>query len=121
MQTTPSGHTKAIRATRVVGTAIHDTKGNRIGDVQDIVLDKMSNNIMFAVISFGGFLGVGEKYHAVPWSALDYSEAEDAYVVGLSKEELAAAPADSLDALTGGEGISYRNKSFDYYKARPYW
>lgn len=118
---TSSGHTKAICATRVVGTAIHDASGNKIGDVEDVVLDKLSNNIMFAVISFGGFLGIGEKYHAVPWSELDYDEAQDAYVVNLSREQLQAAPADSLEALTGGEGIPYRNKSFDYYKTQPYW
>ena len=52
------------------------------------MLEKMSNGIMFAVIGFGGFLGIGEKYHAIPWSALDYDEDKGGYVVPFTKEQL---------------------------------
>jgi len=119
--TTPSGHTEAIRAKKVIDTAVKDVEGNRIGEVKDIVLDKMSNNIMFAVVSFGGFLGIGEKYHPIPWDLLDYDEDFDAYVIGLTKDELKAAPADSIKELTKDAGYSYRNQAYDYYKTPPYW
>ena len=66
MQTT-TGHTTAIRAKTVLGTSVKDPAGNHIGTIEDIVLDKQSNAIMFAVIGFGGFLGMGEKYHPIPW------------------------------------------------------
>ena len=75
---TVSGHTSAIRAKKVLGTKVTDTSGNKIGTIEDIILDKQSNNILFAVVGFGGFLGMAEKYHPIPWSALDYEPDENA-------------------------------------------
>ncbi|MER8753899.1 PRC-barrel domain-containing protein, partial [Mesorhizobium sp. M1050] len=60
---TPSGHTDAIRASRVIGTTVYNTAGKEIGTIDDVMLEKTANGIMFAVISFGGFLGIGERYH----------------------------------------------------------
>jgi sporulation protein YlmC with PRC-barrel domain len=119
--TTASGHTSAIRAKKVIGTDVKDTSGATIGKVEDIMLDKQSSNIMYAVVGFGGFLGMGEKFHPVPWSQLDYSKTDGAYVVALTKDQLTAAPADSLDALTRDDGMAYRDKAFEYYKVKPYW
>ena len=118
---TASGHTSAIRAKKVLGTNVKDTAGKKIGEIEDVVLDKQSNNIMFAVVGFGGFLGMAEKYHPIPWSSLDYNENENAYVVSYSKEQLQAAPAGSIDELTREDGLSVRNKTYDYYKAPRYW
>jgi sporulation protein YlmC with PRC-barrel domain len=118
---TASGHTTAIRAKKVIGTAVKDTAGNKIGTIEDVVLDKLSNNIMFAVVGFGGFLGMAEKYHPIPWSALDYDERENAYVVSYSKEQLKAAPAGSIDELTGDDGLAMRDRTYAYYKAPRYW
>jgi sporulation protein YlmC with PRC-barrel domain len=119
--TTSSGHTNAILSSRVVGTKVRDAAGNSVGEVKDIVLDKTSNNIMFAVVSFGGVLGVGEKYHALPWRELDYDPTADSYVVSWSKEQLKAAPADSIDELTRADGTAYRERAFDYYNTPRYW
>lgn len=120
-QATPSGHTRAILSSRVVGTVVRDASGNRIGKVEDIVLDKLDNNIMFAVIGFGGVLGVGEKFHPVPWSLLDYDPEQECYVVNLTAEQLKAAPADSINELTRDNGLTYRDRIYDYYKAPRYW
>jgi sporulation protein YlmC with PRC-barrel domain len=115
--TTASGHTSAIRAKKVIGTSVKNTAGQKIGEIEDIVLDKSSNSILFAVIGFGGFLGVKEKFHPVPWSALDYSETAGSYIVSFSKEQLQAAPADSLEKLTKNDGAgAYRDRANDYYK-----
>ncbi len=119
--TTASGHTSAIRAKKVIGTDVKDTRGQTIGEVEDVVLDKTSNNIMFAIVGFGGFLGMGEKYHPVPWSSLKYSEQEGSYVVNFTKEQLKAAPADSLEELTSSDGMAYRDRAYDYYQAPRYW
>jgi sporulation protein YlmC with PRC-barrel domain len=114
--TTPSGHTSAIRAKKVIGTTVKNTAGEKIGQVEDIVLDKTSNSIIFAVVGFGGFLGMNEKFHPVPWSALDYVESEDSYVVPFTKEQLQAAPADSIDKLTRTDGAaSYATRADEYY------
>lgn len=119
--TTATGHTAAIRAKKVIGTNVKDTAGKKIGEVEDVVLDKLSNNIMFAIVSFGGFLGVGEKYHPIPWSALNYDEKAGAYVVNFTKEQLQGAPADSIAELTKNDGLAYRDRAYDYYKAPRYW
>ncbi len=118
---TVSGHTSAIRAKKVAGTTVKDRAGNKIGVIEDVVLDKLSNNIMFAIVSFGGFLGMAEKYHPVPWSSLDYDKEMSSYVVDFTKEQLQAAPAASIEELTRDDGQMFRDKAFDYYKAPRYW
>jgi sporulation protein YlmC with PRC-barrel domain len=121
IMTTVTGHTSAIRAKKVIGTSVKDPSGAAIGKVEDIVLDKLSNNIMFAIVGFGGFLGMGEKFHPLPWSTLDYDDTENGYVVSLTKEELEAAPAYSMEELTQGDGTQFRDRVYDYYKAPRYW
>ncbi len=118
---TVSGHTSAIRAKKVIGTSVKDATGATIGRVEDIVLDKLSNNIMFAIVGFGGFLGVGEKFHPLPWSTLDYDEDADGYVVNLTRQQLEAAPAFTMDELTRGDGTQFRERGYDYYTATRYW
>ena len=118
---TASGHTAAILASRVQGTSVYNADGENIGHVEDIVLDKTSDKIMFAVVGFGGFLGIGEKYHPVPWSSLDYDEDRGGYIVPFTKDQLKAAPAHGIDELTRGDGRAMRQSTFDYYKDAPYW
>jgi hypothetical protein len=76
---------------------------------------------MFAVVSFGGLLGMGEKYHPLPWSLLYYDENDGNYVVTVSKEELKSAPAYTLTDLTQGEGVVFRNAVFDHHHTPRYW
>lgn len=121
--TTASGHTSAILASRVKGTAVYNASGDKIGTVEDIVLDKQSNQIMFAALGFGGFLGAGEKYYPVPWSLLDYSEDKGGYVVPLNKDQLDAAPNYDLKDLTKHDGSigDVREASYSYYRVNRDW
>ncbi|HKT71427.1 MAG TPA: PRC-barrel domain-containing protein [Steroidobacteraceae bacterium] len=119
--TTATGHTSVIRAKKVLGTKVTDRSGKKIGEVEDVMLDKGSNSIIFAVIGFGGFLGIAEKYHPIPWAALNYDESQGAYVVDYTKEQLQAAPAGSIDELTRQNGVQFRGQVYDYYKAPRYW
>ena len=118
---TATGHTTAIRAKKVIGTSVKSRGGEKIGKIEDIVLDKQSNNIMFAVVGFGGLLGAGEKFHPLPWSTLDYNDKEDAYVVPYNEDQLKAAPCDTIKELTKDDGLAYRDRTYDYYKADRYW
>ncbi len=117
---TTSGHTSAIRASKVIGSNVFNTTGEKIGKVEDVVLDKTSSNILFAVVGFGGFLGMNEKFHPLPWSTLDYEKRKEGYVVNVTKEQLEAAPSDAIDQLTKGDA-QMRNDVYDYYKAPRYW
>jgi sporulation protein YlmC with PRC-barrel domain len=121
IMTTSTGHTSAIPATKVLGTRVQDRAGNKIGEVKDVILDKQSPHIMFAVLSFGGFLGVGEKYHPIPWAALDYDEDANSYVVPFSREQLQAAPAGSVEELTQNDGMNFRDRTYAYYRVERYW
>ena len=118
---TPEGHTTAIRASRVIGTDVYNTSGDKIGEIEDVMLDKMNNNIMFAVVGFGGFLGMGEKYHAIPWGPLDYQKDKGGYVVPFTKDQLKDAPAHSLNELSKDDGYAARDASYEYYQVERYW
>jgi len=121
--TTSSGHTTAILASKVKGTAVYNSSGDKIGTVEDVVLDKQSNQIMFAALGFGGVLGMGEKYYPVPWSMLNYDEKTGGYVVPLSKDRLENAPAYSLKDLTKHDGSlgTIREQTYSYYKVNRDW
>jgi sporulation protein YlmC with PRC-barrel domain len=121
--TTPSGHTTAILASRVKGTNVYNSAGEKIGHVEDVVLDKQSNRIMFAALGFGGFLGMGEKFHPIPWSLLSYSKEKGGYVVPMATEVLKNAPVSELKDLTNNDGQygDLREKSYNYYKVTKDW
>lgn len=118
---TASGHTTAIRATRALGTDVYNLDGQKIGKVEDIILDKTDNSIMFAVVGFGGFLGIGEKFHPLPWATLDFDKEQDGYVVPFTRDELEAAPADTITELTKDDGRFARQEAYRYYQIDPYW
>ncbi|HVV26557.1 MAG TPA: PRC-barrel domain-containing protein [Rhizomicrobium sp.] len=121
--TTSSGHTSAILASRVRGTPVYNGSGERLGTVEDVVLDKLSNQIMFAALGFGGVLGVGEKYHPVPWSLLDYDEDRGGYVVPFDKDLIKTAPAYKLNELTRHDGslAGIREETYSFYNIGPDW
>jgi sporulation protein YlmC with PRC-barrel domain len=121
--TTSSGHTTAILASRVKGTAVYNSAGDKIGTVEDIVLDKTSNQIMFAALGFGGFIGVGEKYYPVPWSLLNYDENKGGYVVPLDKDRIESAPAYDINDLTKHDGSlgNIRETTYSYYNVNRDW
>src|SRR4051794_36640331 len=64
--------TTLISAEKVSGTDVYNTAGDSLGEVHDVMIDKVSGRVTYAVMSFGGFLGIGQKYHPLPWSSLVY-------------------------------------------------
>jgi sporulation protein YlmC with PRC-barrel domain len=120
---TSSGHTKAILASKVKGTNVYNTNGDKIGHVEDVVLDKTTDHIMFAALGFGGVLGMGEKYAPVPWSMLDYQPDKGGYVVPMTEDIIKKAPAYDLSDLTKSDGAfgDIRATSYDYYNVKRDW
>ena len=115
MVTETSTHT-LITGKRVTGTPVLDNAGERIGHVEDLSIHKVSGQVVYALISFGGFLGIGEQLHPVPWSVLDYDPEKGGYVTSLTKEELNNAPAlTEKDLEDLGAGDVWRTRIFDYY------
>jgi sporulation protein YlmC with PRC-barrel domain len=117
---TASGHTSAISARRVLDKKIKDLSGNKIGVVEDLILDKLSNNVLFAAVSFGGVMGIGEKYFPLPWSLLTYDVSDDSYIVNVSSDQLQTAPAYTVKELTEDDGERYRIQAFEFYNTARY-
>ncbi|HEY0802229.1 MAG TPA: PRC-barrel domain-containing protein [Steroidobacteraceae bacterium] len=114
---TASAHILAIGAKKMLGTGVKDPSGKSIGKLHDLMLDKESNNIMYAVVGFGGFLGMGAKYRYVSWPELKY-DGDGAYVVPFTKDQLIAGPADSVVASTRANGAGYRDPAHEYYRVQ---
>jgi len=75
----------------------------------------------YAVMSFGGFLGLGNDYHPLPWNTLKYDTRQDGYIVGLTKQQLEAAPRFSRDDNPAWGNRAFEQSIHDYYRAPPYW
>jgi hypothetical protein len=115
-----------ITASRVNGAAVYNPAGERIGHIDDLSIDKVSGQVRYALLAFGGFLGIGETFHPLPWPVLEYEPRKDGYVVPLDKEELRAAPNYTREELAafGAGDRGYRDAVYSYYGrwgASPYW
>ena len=117
--TTPTQPT--ILAKKVIGTKVVNVTGDDIGKIEDVVLDKSSNSIMFAVVGFDGFFGINEKFHPVPWSSLNYDRRLQSYVVPYTMEQLREAPVGTIEELTGDLGEEFRDRSYKYYDVPRDW
>ena len=113
--------TRLISGDRVSGTSVYNEAGESLGEIDDVMIDKVSGRVAYAVMSFGGFLGMGQKYHPVPWSLLKYEPAQGGYVVNLSKTQLEGAPAYDAGADPGWGNKAYEEKIYNYYGEPPYW
>jgi sporulation protein YlmC with PRC-barrel domain len=77
-----------IASSKVEGTAVYNSRGNSLGSIYDVMIDKRSGKVSYAVMSFGGFFGIGQHYHALPWESLQYDWHEGGYVVNAETEGL---------------------------------
>jgi hypothetical protein len=84
-----------ISADKVVGTSVYNRQGEKLGSVYTLMLNKLNGQVAYAVMSFGGFLGIGESYHPLPWRILTYDTALGGYVVDLDRRRLEGAPTYS--------------------------
>src|SRR5580765_2957200 len=81
-----------ISSTKVSGTAVYNANGDKLGSIDDLIIDKVSGQVRYAALEFGGFLGLGTDRYPLPWSMLKYDTGFDGYVVPLHKEQLEKAP-----------------------------
>jgi sporulation protein YlmC with PRC-barrel domain len=90
-QARPAEH-PLIESYRIEGTRVYDRGGKHVGSIDHLVIDKVSGRVVYAVASFGGFLGIGERLHTIPWERLDYDPELAAYRVEVTEAELKNAP-----------------------------
>jgi len=110
-----------IASDRVEGTAVRRSDGKKIGTIQRLMIDKVSGNVAYAILSFGGILGIGQKHLPVPWSSMQYSPSLEAYEINLTDDELAKAPFYAADKEFDWGNRSREAEIHAYYGARTYW
>lgn len=104
-----------IAASKVNGTTVYNTAGEKLGSVYDVMIDKRSGKTEYAIMSFGGFLGIGDKYHPIPWHSLTYDDAQGGYVVNIDRSRLEGAPLYSDSDADRWADPTYRHQVNDYY------
>lgn len=109
---------KLILASRVERTSVFNEEGWLIGHIRDLSIDRESGQVAHAIMSFGGFLGLGNRLHPIPWSILTYDADRQGYIVPLDKTELQNAPhydADELEDFGGAHHEHAHQDVLAYY------
>jgi hypothetical protein len=124
MQTDAPGQTTGkplIESDRVEGTAVYDPKGNEIGSIKRLMIEKVSGRVAYAVMAFGGFLGMGADEHIVPWNKLNYDTSLGGYRTDITEEQLHGAPAFAPDRSADWPDRDRERDLHDYYRVPYYW
>jgi hypothetical protein len=109
-----------IASDRVEGTSVYGSDNSHIGTVERLMIDKRSGQVAYAVMTFGGFLGIGEDSYTIPWGKLTYDTDLGGYRTDISPDQLRGAPAFGRQ----DDGYNDRDREralHDYYGVSPYW
>jgi hypothetical protein len=110
-----------IASDRVIGTGVRRPDGGRVGVIERLMLDKVTGRVAYAVMSFGGFLGLGSAFYTLPWSVLRFAPEHDAYVVDITENQLRDAPPRSPEGTDPKDDRAWEEQVHRYYNAAPYW
>ena len=111
---------RLISSDKAVGTAVYNHQGEHLGSVYNLMIDKYSGQVAYAVISFGGFLGMGESYHPLPWRTLTYDTRKGGYVVDIDRTRLQKAPSYTSSTTPNWSDRTYGHRVDDFYGVPPY-
>lgn len=104
-----------ISAEKVIGTSVYNAQGDKLGSIDDVMIDKVSGQVRYAVLEFGGFLGMGTDRYPLPWQKLKYDTQMDGYMVPMTKEQLDAAPKYNENDRMESFDEPYGRKVSSYY------
>lgn len=120
MNTATTERHDVIEASRVEGTSVYGANGDKMGSVKSVVIGKRDGKVRHAVLSIGGFLGIGDELHSIPWSKLDYDEKLDGYKLTVTEDQLKKAPTYRADADSAYDR-DFQTKSYAYYGEALAW
>ena len=112
---------RVLSASTLAGDHVRNPEGEDLGKVEEIMLDVATGRVAYAVLSFGGFLGMGSKLFALPWEALTLDEDNHEFVLNVSKQKLENAPGFDKDNWPDMADTTWGSEVFTYYGATPYW
>jgi sporulation protein YlmC with PRC-barrel domain len=102
----------------VEGTNVYDPAGNKIGQINHLMIDTTSGNVRYAVVSFGGFLGLGRSHYPMPWNAIRYDREREGFIANATEQQLKDAPEFVDDSWTDRE---WERRWHNYFGTKPYW
>jgi len=109
-----------LSASTMVGDHVVNPEGEDLGKIEEIMIDVPTGNVAYAVLSFGGFLGLGDKYFAIPWQRLEVDAKKERFVLNVDKERLENAPGFDKNNWPQVDG-KYMDTIYGYYDVQPYW
>lgn len=112
---------QVMSADTLIGDNVVNNLGDDLGEIKDIMLDVASGRIAYAVLSFGGFLGMGEKLFSIPWTAMKLDPENKRFVLNMDKERLKNAPGFDKDNWPSMADATWATDIHSYYGTRPYW
>ncbi len=112
---------EVMAADTLQGDKVVNRQGENLGEIEDIMLDVPSGRVAYAVLSFGGVMGIGDKLFAVPWSALTLDADQKCFVLDVSKDRLKNAPGFDKDRWPSMADTSWATDVHSFYNAQPYW
>jgi len=118
---TSNVHGRLIAADKVSGTTVYNYAGDKLGGVESVMIDKLTGQVAYAILSFGGFLGIGDNHHPLPWRTLRYDRDKGGYVVDLDKKMLEGAPSYRTGEEVDWSTPEYGRRVDEYYKVPSYW
>ena len=125
MQRHPDDHSgpgpDVMAAETLQGDDVVNLQDEKLGTIEDIMLDVGSGRIAYAVLSFGGILGMGDKLFAVPWSAMTLDADRKCFVLDVPKDRLQSAPGFDKDHWPAMADQSWASQVYAYYNQQPYW
>jgi sporulation protein YlmC with PRC-barrel domain len=104
-----------VKGTKILGKPVQNLEGKDLGKIEDLAIDEIEGDIRYAVLSFGGVLGVGEKYFAIPWEALTLSNDRKHFVLDLNEKVLAKAPGFNKDKWPDFADPTYHVGIYEFY------
>jgi hypothetical protein len=107
-----------ISSDDVQGTEVYGAGNKNVGEIDHLIIDKMTGRVAYAVMSFGGFLGLGHSHYPIPWSALSYDKSLGGFRTNITEQQLKDAPKFSDDSWNDRD---WETKTHQHYSAPMYW
>lgn len=112
---------QTLSASTLTGDPVKNAAGEKLGDIKDLMIDLQTGRIAYVVLSFGGFLGFGDKLFAIPWGAMKLDTEDHAFVLSVDKERLENAPGFDKDHWPDTSDPRWHSQMHEYYRVSPFW
>jgi len=119
-----SGELEVRRASRVIGADVLDVEGRKVGDIKDVVFDANRGQVAYAVVGFGGVMGLGTRYYAIPWNVLHQPQPArpgDRFVINMTREQMRNAPSFERNQWPDMASEAWHRDIARFYAQTPYW